>query len=431
MSNITIHSLELENVKRIKALILEPTAAGLTVIGGNNNQGKTSVLDAICWALGGERYRPSNAARDGSTVPPRIKLTLSNGLIVERSGKNSALKVSDPFGKKGGQQLLNEFISELALNLPKFLEANNRDKAETLLQIIGVGPELRTLEAQISQTYQQRLLLGREAEQKKGYAEEMPFYPDVPKEPVSISELIGQQQAILARNGENQRKRQMAAQLQEEYNQKYGLCRVLETQLAEERARLDKLAADLETAQRDALDLVDESTAELERSIAAYETINAKVRANLDRDRAIDEAGAMKEKYNQMTQSIEALRVQKLNLLNGAKLPLPELSIEDGELTYKGKKWDCMSGSDQLRVATAIVRALKPACSFVLIDKLEQMDLDTLRDFGAWLEQEGLQGIATRVSTGEECSIIIEDGHAQQTQPEAPQPAKVWKAGEF
>lgn len=427
-NNITIHSLEVENVKRIKALILEPTATGLTVIGGNNNQGKTSVLDAICWALGGEKYRPSNAARDGSAVPPRIKLILSNGLIVERSGKNSALKVSDPFGKKGGQQLLNEFISELALNLPKFLEANNQKKAETLLQIIGVGPELRTLEEQISQTYQQRLLLGREAEQKKGYAEEMPFYPDVPKEPVSISELIGQQQAILARNGENQRKRQRAAQIQEEYNQKYGLVMSLEAQLQEERKKLKQLSVDMETAQRDALDLVDESTAELERSIAEYETINARVRANMDRDRAIDEAGAMKAKYDQMTQAIEALRVQKMDLLNGAKLPLPELGVEDGELTYKGKRWDCMSGSDQLRVATAIVRALKPACSFVLIDKLEQMDMNTLREFGAWLEQEGLQGIATRVSTGDECSIIIEDGKAKQ--PEQPA-TKTWKAGEF
>ena len=38
------------------------------------------------------------------------------------------------------------------------------------------------------------------------------------------------------------------------------------------------------------------------------------------------------------------------------------------------------------------------------------MDLDTLREFGAWMEEEGLQGIATRVSTGGECSIIIEDG---------------------
>ena len=65
-------------------------------------------------------------------------------------------------------------------------------------------------------------------------------------------------------------------------------------------------------------------------------------------------------------------------------------------------------------MATAIVRRLNPQCSFVLLDKLEQMDLDTLREFGAWLESEGLQAIATRVSTGPECTLIIEDGMAVQ-----------------
>ena len=70
-----------------------------------------------------------------------------------------------------------------------------------------------------------------------------------------------------------------------------------------------------------------------------------------------------------------------------------------------------MSGSDQLRVATAIVRKLNPECGFVLLDKLEQMDLHTLQDFGDWLRAEGLQAIATRVSSGGECQIIIEDGY--------------------
>ena len=70
-----------------------------------------------------------------------------------------------------------------------------------------------------------------------------------------------------------------------------------------------------------------------------------------------------------------------------------------------------MSGSEQLKVSTAIVRKLKPKCGFVLLDKLEQMDLATLQEFGAWLESEGLQAIATRVSTGGECSVIIEDGY--------------------
>lgn len=40
------------------------------------------------------------------------------------------------------------------------------------------------------------------------------------------------------------------------------------------------------------------------------------------------------------------------------------------------------------------------------------MDQLTLQEFGAWLEQEGLQAIATRVSTGDECSILIEDGYS-------------------
>jgi hypothetical protein len=78
-----------------------------------------------------------------------------------------------------------------------------------------------------------------------------------------------------------------------------------------------------------------------------------------------------------------------------------------------------MSGADQLRVATAIVRKLNPACGFVLIDRIEQMDLATLRTFGAWLQAEGLQAITTRVSRGDECQIVIEAGYVSEVR-EAP-----------
>lgn len=428
--SVKINALEVENVKRIKAVMLTPTESGLTVIGGNNNQGKTSILDTICWALGGERYRPSNPTREGSTVPPRIKITLSNGLIVERSGKNSALKVTDPSGRKSGQQLLNEFTSELALNLPKFMEASSRDKAETLLQIIGVGPELHRLEAEISTVYNQRLLHGREADSKKKYAEEMPFYPNVPKEPVSISELISQQQEILARNGENQRKRQLRDQYAAAMQRQSQIVKDLDRQLREARDRLLEISKDYTTAKQDALDLVDESTEELERSIAQFEQINVQVRANLDREKAMDEATALWEEYNHMSVQLDELRQAKIDLLKGANLPLPELGVEDGELVYRGQKWDGMSNSEQLRVAAAIARALKPSCGFVLLDGLEAMDSDTLVEFGQWAEQEGLQIIATRVSTGPECQIIITDGYAEEQKPSAPE-QKTWTPGQF
>lgn len=66
---------------------MEPTASGLTVIGGKNNQGKTSVLDSIAWALGGEKYRPSMAQREGSVIPPTLHIVMSNGLVVERKSE--------------------------------------------------------------------------------------------------------------------------------------------------------------------------------------------------------------------------------------------------------------------------------------------------------------------------------------------------------
>lgn len=143
------------------------------------------------------------------------------------------------------------------------------------------------------------------------------------------------------------------------------------------------------------------------------------------------EAKQYKDEYDSLTGMIETVRADRRKLLDDAALPLPGLSVDNGELTYNGAKWDCMSGSEQLRVAAAIVRKLNPECGFVLMDKLEQMDIETLNEFGTWLESEGLQAIATRVSTGDECSIIIEDGYVKGKAPEEPIENKTWKAGTF
>ncbi len=403
--SVKINSLELENVKRIRAVKIVPMSTGLTVIGGKNNQGKTSVLDSIAWALGGDRFRPSSAVREGSVIPPYLKIELSNGLVVERKGKNSDLKVIDPAGNKSGQQLLNEFISAFALDLPKFMNANNHEKADTLLQIIGVGDRLYELERIERETYNNRHAIGQIADSKKKHASEMPFYNDVPDELISASELIKQQQDILARNGENARKRlskEHYVKELEEAQRAYNLAEI----------RLREAEQNAAVAITSAENLIDESTAELEKNIADIEIINNKIRTNFAKEKAEEEAKDYGNKYDELTAALNDIRKQKYELLHNADLPLDNLSIEDGELTYNGFKWDNMSGSDQLKVAAAIVRKLNPECGFVLLDKLEQMDLDTLNSFGEWLEQEGLQAIATRVSTGDECSIIIEDGYS-------------------
>ena len=410
--SIKINSLELENVKRVKAVKLEPTANGLTVVGGKNNQGKTSVLDAIAWALGGAKYKPSQAQREGSLVEPQLHIELSNGMVVERLGKNGTLKVTDPSGQKGNQSLLDGFISQFALDLPKFMEADKNAKAKILLQIIGVGDKLSTFDKQESELYNRRTEIGRIADQKKKYADEMVQWDGVPEEIVSAAELIQQQQEILARNGRNQDLRNQVKNLEAQKT-------LLEQRIAETTKALNamqeqmtEIANDLVIANTNAKDLQDESTAELETSIANIDSTNAKVRDNLNKQRAQAEAEEYKLQYGDLTTQLENVRKARMELLNGVEMPLQDLSVQDGELIYKGQKWDNMSGSDQLKVATAIVRKTNPKCGFVLLDKLEQMDLDTMKEFGKWLQDNDLQAIATRVSTGDECSIFIEDGYS-------------------
>lgn len=431
MDSIKITRLELENVKRIKAVSLEPNQDGLTIIGGKNGEGKTSVLDSIAWALGGEKRRPSNAQREGSVLPPDIRITMNNGLIVERKGKNSTLSVTDPEGKRAGQALLDSFISELALDIPKFLKQTDKEKAETLLHVIGLDNEVALSERQEKDAYDKRTMVNRMLKEKANAAEAMPEYQGVPEEYLDPAELVRKQQEVMSKNVENARIRLSVDSLRKDRDILINEISRLEEMLSQKHHDLKVLKEKLLEAEEMALTAIDEPTDEIEQQIDDFTEINRKIRANKDKRKAEAEAMAYEEEVNHLTDDINRLRNERMSLLKNADLPLPELSVDGGKLTYRGVNWDCMSASEQLMVATAIVRRLNPQCGFVLLDKLEQLDKDTLARFGNWLTNEGLQVIATRVTTDiNDCTILIEDGRVAETKEIKKTEIKKWKASE-
>ena len=419
MDKIKINSFELENVKRIKAVQLEPSEKGLTIIGGNNAQGKTSVLDAIAWALGGNKYKPSKPTREGSSVPAALKIVLSNGIIVERKGKTGALKVTDPSGLKGTQGLLDSFINEFALDLPKFMQMNNKDKSATLLKVIGVGDQLDELEQKEKAFYQNRTETGRIKDRKKKAYENMPVFEEAPEALLDIKELLTQQQKIQKVNADNERIRQEAKN--KAMNASYLKQKLddIEKEYQKAKEASEKAFMEAEEASAELDSLIDIDTSSIEEQISSIEEINSKVRANFERKKAYKEYEELQSEYDDYTAALNDVKEQKVKLLDNADLPLEGLSVEEGRFTYLGQNWDNMSGSQQLKVATAICKAINPKCGFVLLDKLEQMDMKTLNEFGSWLEKEGLQAIATRVSQGDECSVIIEDGYIKKEEPTA------------
>lgn len=152
--------------------------------------------------------------------------------------------------------------------------------------------------------YTDGLYIGRTADQKEKFAKEQPYYTDAPKDLISASELIYQQQEILARNGENQRKREQLHQLEQKYQR---INEQMSTLLTEQK----QVENDLDIARKSALDLHDESTEELEQNISNIEEINRKVRVNLDKEKAEDDAKTYRDQYNSLTKDLEDVRDKK------------------------------------------------------------------------------------------------------------------------
>ncbi|MCE5219482.1 AAA family ATPase [bacterium] len=409
---ITIHALEVENVKRIRAVSLNCAGQSLVVIGGRNGQGKTSLLDTVAWDLGGDRFRPSNPLREGAEKMAS-KVVLSNGLIVERKGINGALKVTSPTDK-GGQQLINEFVSTFALDMPAFMGATDAQKAQMLLDVYpGLGAEVKRLNEDAKRIYGERTAIGQIADRKAKHAAELPFNVDAPEDLLTGTEMTNRLQDALRQNARNDQLRREVESIRLNHAASLRKVEGLRRQLAEAEQELSGWIEKEIAATSAASNLRDADTSELKAEMERIDAINAKVRQNLDRAKAMEEAEQLRAQYNDLTASLEKVRADRIRLLGGVTMPLPELSIgEEGELVYRGARWDCMSGAEQLRVAVAICAAIKPTCGFVLIDGLEQMDLGQLREFAQWLKDRNLQAIGTRVSTGGECSIIIEDGEA-------------------
>ena len=420
---VKINQFEVENVKRVKAVAYDCSGDVLTIIGGNNAQGKTSVLDAIMWTLGGDRYKPGNAVRDGQEKMA-TKVTLSNGIIVERRGQGS-LKVTSPDGK-GGQALLNEFVNQFALDLPKFMQATDGEKARMLLDLYPeLGVKLDDLNQAEKKMYEERHAMGQIATRKAKHAEDLPYIEGLPEEPLSGKAMTDKLQAALAVNARNAETRRRLAQVERQAQEREAeierqkrTVSELEQRLEQERERLSDMQGQLAgmkleitAATKETSEIRDEDTTEIEAEMERIDEINAKIRKNLDKQAAENEAQELQQQYSEISKALDDIRTERLSLLSSVEMPLDGLSIsDDGKLVFNGQPWDCMSGSEQLQVAVAISSAIKPECGFVLLDGLERMDIKQMRKFAAWLGARDMQAIGTRVSTGDECSIVIEDG---------------------
>ena len=467
----------MQNVKGVNLFDYEFPLTGMTVLGGKNNQGKTSVLNGMQYTCGGEAYRPTNFRKEGSTEEPFLRMEFSNGIIAQRVGDSADLKVYDETGKLSRQKLLDQYISKFALDLPRFLNGSDKERAEILLKALHIEDKVDALDEAIQSEYEERTIIGRLRDQKKKAGKEMPFHEGVPERELSPSDILARMQEVNVRNARVQAAKQeldknnsdlirlveagekIEAALAKVDGETESLCdkvdadrkakvAAIEEQIrklqesitatnefaATHKAQIRKSAEENKAALSsqktendkavDALtekiaaaemqDYTLEDTSSFQKELDALEDTNVKVRENIAREKVLQESDEQARKYDEKTAVIEDLRKQKDALLQGAGLPYPGLSVENKVVTLNGKAWDCMSESMKIRVGCAIVMRINPNCKFMYIDKLEQLDSDSLAELNQFAIDHDIQIIGTRVTSNpDDCTLIITNGYIE------------------
>lgn len=426
VSKAKITGLKLENVKRIKLVEIQPAENGLTIIGGNNGEGKTSVLDGIAYALGGESFRPSALTNGDGNAYIRVDI---GDYTVERKGKNAELRITDRNGMKGGQKMLNEIVGKFALDLSKFMNANDQEKTKLLLKMF---PELETMLDEYKRESEQlrgkRTDINRDIVRMQAQYDMMPFHSDVPEAEIQVSDLIEQLNAESQKEKDLEEKRRNAEAIsgnlkamEEQYNSMTDTLESLRSQIKTLEANIQANVTSAKQMLEQKRILAEEienapasRRAEITEQINHASAINDKILQNRNRKSALANLEALRKESETLTSNIDEIESRRKATLQKANLPLPELSITDeGELLYHNQKWDCMSGAERLKVATAICMEAKPECGFVLIDGLEAMDGKTLDEFSRFLAEKNMQGIGTIVGENERATIILEDGRVK------------------
>lgn len=419
-----IVQLRVENVKKIKALTIDPSGNIIT-IGGKNGAGKTSTLDSISMLLGGKDAFPSRPVREGAESAHIVaKLT---DYVVERtigSDGSTALSVKSHEGAKfsSPQAMLDKIVGDLTFDPLAFTRMRPADQVAVLRSLVKL--DFRELDARRKALYDERTAVNRGIKDLEAQIDGMPFDAAAPTAELSIADLLKQLEEAQNQNRNHAEVRRLVTIREGNLNEKKARLRDvaaditrLEEQLASLRKAAQRLAGeidqdtlDLSNAAADADKLEDIDVSAFTDAIATAEETNAKVRMNRARLEAGKRADALEEKAGVLTAEIEKIDREKQEALEAAKFPVQGLAFDDTGVLFNGLPFDQASSAEQLRVSVAMGMALNPVLRSMCIRDGSLLDEDSLRLIAEMADANDYQIFIETVDTDGPSTIVIEDG---------------------
>lgn len=429
-----------ENFQKLKVVEITPDG-NVVKITGKCEQGKTTILDAIHATLGGGTM-PEQPIRTGEK---KASITLDLGeMTVTRTftPSGTALKIENKEGFKASkpQDLLDKIVGKLAFDPLEFARADSKKQVEMLLSVVDLkidmehlraisgvnipvgGSSLDKLNKYYAEVMENRKLTNRQLDSAKKILADMPEVEKV--EAVSVTELVAEKDRLEKINQDNQKQIDLAADqarlVQEIARDQKNIESEVERAkkaLADAEFKLAAKIAEYQVAEEKRVSLQviangikNKDLTNINERISNADKTNKQAQQYIDREAKQSDVNKYQAESDDYTTKLKKIIDYKTEIVSKTKFPVPGLDFANGGVTYNGLPFKQASGSQTLKVSTAIGMALNPKLRVMLIDGAECLDSTQMGIISEMAANEDYQLWLTRVSEDEKVGIYIEDG---------------------
>jgi DNA repair exonuclease SbcCD ATPase subunit len=442
--------LTAENIKRLTAVEISPEG-NLITIGGKNGAGKSSVLDSIAYALGGQKLVPERPIRKGQDQAS-VEVELSDGITITRrfwlqstmcncgtephnelcdSLKKTTVKSDLVVKNKDGlkftspQATLDKLLGQLSFDPLYFVKAEPTVRHTILKRLVGL--DTTEIDEKRLDAFQKRTSTNKQLKAVLAKLNYSPKHEDVPAEEISVDEVskemhkaeVLREKAISADQEvmkvqsllDTNRQRELEleadiAELETELKKKETLLKHQEKQVKAYQIDLEQCKIKAATAKAEVPD-----AEEIGKRLKEIEEINAKVRDNKVYEETKSDYSSVNSEVEELTKIIETCDKEKKERIAAAKYPVEGLSIEDNAVMFNGIPFKQCSTAEQLKISVSIGLTLNPELKILLVRDGNSLDSDSLKLIAQMAEETDSQLWLERVAeTKEGAMIMIEDG---------------------
>lgn len=402
-----IIALEAENLKRLTAVRIEPDG-NLVQITGKNGQGKTSVLDAIWWALAGTSNVQTTPIRNGEE---KAMISLDLGEIkVTRTfiqqddgGYTTSIKVENGEGARfqSPQKMLDGLLGQLTFDPLAFSRMKGADKVQALRSLVP-DYDFDGAAAAHKADFEERTIQNRKAKDAQASAETLSAdLPDEIPEPINAEKELSELEAGIAHNDAQNELARAREALSGRIEGIMAHIKQLKDQLADMEQELEAMPDE-----DDPIDL-----GPIRDRLGKAKAANEIVTKAAARDEQLAAAQKAKAESDRLTNAINERKQEAQDAIANADLPVKGIEIVDGEVMLNGIPFEQASDAEQLSASIGIAMTLNPELKVIRVRDGSLLDEDAMKVLATMADENDYQIWIERVDSSGTVGFVLEDGH--------------------